>query len=364
MSLSAKNKYYLKRILPFGIIWLIIGWAFLWTEYAILGDVENTPVSAIRITPIIVVFASISIFFIGCFVGVIEVLYINQLFIRKSFPKKLIGKFIMYSILMFFLIFVFYMLAASIEMKVSVLSKSVWNQYIVFFSSITHISTAVQLLFSLIFSLVYSEISENLGQNILYNFLTGRYHRPVDENRIFMFVDMKDSTTIAEKLGHKSYFKLLREYYQSFSDAIIKNYGDVYQYVGDEIVITWDLEKGFKDNRCINCFFEMKTALLKQKSMFKSKYGLLPDFKAAIHCGQVTTGEIGALKKDIFFTGDVLNTTARILSYTNKLNADLLISENSIKKLDLGELYDAIDKGQHQLKGKEQALTIFEIKKV
>lgn len=222
MSLSAKNKYYLKRILPFGIIWLFISWAFLWTEYAILGDGSNTPESAIRITPIIVLFASTSIFFIGCFVGVIEVFYINNLFTNKSFPEKFFGKFFLYGLIMFILIFVFYMLAASIEMKASVFSKAVWNQYLIFFYSITHISTGIQLLFSLMASLLYAEISENIGQNILYNFFTGRYHKPVDENRIFMFVDMKDSTTIAEKLGHKMYFKLLRDYYQSFSDAILK----------------------------------------------------------------------------------------------------------------------------------------------
>jgi len=363
MKLSAKNKYYLKRILPFGIIWLIIAWAFLWTEYAILGDIENTPVSAIRITPIIVVFASISVFFIGCFIGIIEVLYINRLFAKKSFPKKLLGKFVLYSILMFLLMFIFYMLAASIEMKVSVFSKAVWNQYMVFFFSMTHISTAIQLLFSLVFSLVYAEISENIGQNILYNFFTGRYHKPVDESRIFMFVDMKDSTTIAEKLGHKTYFKLLRDYYQSFSDAILKNYGEVYQYVGDEIVITWKLNKGLTKNHCVECFFDMKTALSKHRKTFQKKYNTIPDFKAALHFGQVTTGEIGALKKDIFFTGDVLNTTARIQGLCNKYEVDLLVSKNLIDQLDLEDKYSVQILGKPQLKGKIDALDLVTVSK-
>ena len=142
MSISAKNKYYLKRILPFGIIWLFIGWAFLLSEYAVLGDPANTPESAIRITPIIVIFASISVFAVGCLVGIIEVSFINRLFAKKSFPVKFFGKFIIYSILMFILMFVFYMIAASIEMKISIFSKAVWNQYLVFFYSITHFSKA------------------------------------------------------------------------------------------------------------------------------------------------------------------------------------------------------------------------------
>jgi adenylate cyclase len=363
MSLSAKNIYYLKRIFPFGIIWLIMGWAFLWSEYAVLGDAVNTPVSAIRISPIIVIFASVSVFSIGCLVGIIEILFINKLFATKSFPKKLFGKFFLYSLLMFILMFIFYMLAASIEMKVSVFSKAVWNQYLVFFFSITHISSAIQLLFSLSASLLYAEISENLGHNVLLNFFTGRYHKPVDENRIFMFVDMKYSTTIAEKLGHKTYFKLLKDYYLSFSDAIIKNYGEVYQYVGDEIVITWKLDKGLNKNQCIECFFEMKTSLEKQAKNFEKKFTIVPDFKAALHFGQVTTGEIGALKKDIFFTGDVLNTTARILGLNPELEKDLLISEPLLRKLNPLDNYRVKDFGTKTLKGKTKSIQVFSIEK-
>ncbi len=143
------------------------------------------------------------------------------------------------------------MIAASLISKEPIYSKSVWEQYVGFFFSITHVSTWIQLLFSLFVSLFYFEISENLGQHVLLNFFTAKYHKPLVEERIFMFVDMKDSTTLAEQLGHEQYFKLLRNYYQSFSDAIIKNRGEVYQYVGDEIVVTWTLTKGLEKNHCI-----------------------------------------------------------------------------------------------------------------
>ncbi len=362
MSLSAKNKYYLKRILPFGIIWLAISLLLLWSDYAVLADQSQVDEWVIPITPAIFVFSSVSVFIVGCLVGAIEVFVVNKLFANQSFPKKIIGKFLLYTTVLFILVFILYLIAASIVSKESVFSKSVWNQYVQFFTSITHVSTWVQLLFSLLVSLIYAEVSENLGQNILYNFFTGRYHKPVDENRIFMFVDMKDSTTIAEKLGHKNYFKLLKDYYQSFSDAIIKNYGEVYQYVGDEIVITWRLENGLKDNRCIRCFIEMKTALQNQKNKFEKRYGKLPDFKAALHFGEVTTGEIDALKKDIFFTGDVLNTTARILGLTTELKEDFLISEPLSRKLDFSDNYSIKDLGTKALKGKTQSIKIFAIR--
>ncbi|KAA1245437.1 adenylate/guanylate cyclase domain-containing protein [Aquimarina sp. RZ0] len=363
MSISIKNKYYLKRILPFGIIWLAIAFLVMWSQYAVNPEQTDIIESDVPLTFEIVIFASVSIFLVGCIVGCIEVFIVNKLFIKQSFPQKIIGKLFLYTVVLSVLVLILYLLAASIVSNESFFSKKIWNEYVGFFTSITHISTWIQLLFSLLVSLLYSEISENLGQNILYNFFTGRYHKPVDENRIFMFVDMKDSTTIAEKLGHKTYFKLLRDYYRSFSDAILKNYGEVYQYVGDEIVITWKLDKGLKNNRCVECFFDMKTALQKQKKNFKKKYNTIPDFKAALHFGQVTTGEIGALKKDIFFTGDVLNTTARILGLTTELKKGFLISEPLSRKLEPSETYRLEDLGTKNLKGKTNSIKVFAVHK-
>lgn len=361
MTLSTKNKYYLKRILPFGIIWLAIALLIMWSQYAVNPEQTEIIESDVPLTFEIVIFASVSIFLVGCIVGCIEVFIVNKLFIRQSFPKKIIGKLFLYTIILSVLVLMLYLLAASIVSNQSMFSKKIWDEYVDFLSSITHISTWVQLLFSLLVSLLYSEISENLGPNIMYNFFTGRYHKPVDESRIFMFVDMKDSTTIAEKLGHKTYFKFLKDYYLSFSDAIIKNHGEVYQYVGDEIVITWKLDKGLINNRCIQCFFDMKKVLQKQQTSFQKKYNTMPDFKGALHFGQVTTGEIGALKKDIFFTGDVLNTTARILSLTTELNTDLLISESLLQKLTIKATHILKDLGTKKLKGKVKSIKVFAI---
>ncbi|WP_350285355.1 adenylate/guanylate cyclase domain-containing protein [uncultured Croceitalea sp.] len=359
IKLSPYSKRNIRRIIPFGIIWLVISWAFLYSEYAVLGDQSNTPHSAIRITPQIVVFASFSVFLVGTLVGFLETFFLNRIFIRRSFLQKILGKFFVYMVLMFVLILVFYCLAASIEMNVSVFNKAVWQQYLVFFFSVTHISTSVQLAFSLLVSLLYAEISDNLGQHVLPNFFTGKYHRPVVEDRIFMFVDMKDSTTIAETLGSKTYFELLRSYYFDFSKAIIKNSGEVYQYVGDEIVITWKLGKGLKHNHCIRCFYDMKADLEKKAKTYQKKFGITPNFKAALHCGEVTTGEIGALKKEIFFTGDVLNTTARIQNLCNSYNTDVLISGDLMEELQLEPYFEAKPLGKSKLKGKEHELELF-----
>ncbi len=146
---------------------------------------------------------------------------------------------------------------------------------------------------------------------------------------------MKSSTTIAENLGHVKYFEMLRAYYSDLSDPIIKYTGEIYQYVGDELVVSWKLKNGLQDNNCIECFFAMKAAIRKQTEKYNEKFGLLPEFKAGFHVGKVTTGEIGVIKKEIIFTGDVLNTAARIQGLCNLFEVDILISADLKKMLKL-----------------------------
>ncbi|MGB3636487.1 MAG: adenylate/guanylate cyclase domain-containing protein, partial [Rivularia sp. (in: cyanobacteria)] len=138
----------------------------------------------------------------------------------------------------------------------------------------------------------------------------------------------------------------------------VKNHGEVYQYIGDEIVISWKLKNGLERNYCLQCFFDMKADLIKRQDAYLQKYGVFPDFKAALHFGEVTTGEIGALKKEIFFTGDVLNTTARIQGLCNEYNVDLLVSKVLIDQLDFGNKYSVQILGKPQLKGKIDALDL------
>ncbi|GAB5409147.1 MAG: hypothetical protein BalsKO_15120 [Balneolaceae bacterium] len=175
-----------------------------------------------------------------------------------------------------------------------------------------------------------------------------------------MFLDMKSSTTIAESLGHIKYFELLDTYYNIMSDPIINSYGEVYQYIGDEIVISWKPDKGFDEANCIHCFFSIRDRLHEQKGALFNKYGFEIGFKAGIHFGEVTIGEIGALKKEIVFTGDVLNTTARIQSLCKELDSDLLIS-GAIKESLPQSNFQYISKGEIELKGRNKKEELFSV---
>ena len=363
LKLTPKSKRNISRIIPFGVIWLFVGWILLFVQEAATLNQNLNPSSAISVTYEVFVFASIAVTCIGLIVGAIEVLWLGNLFGKNSFSQKILYKVGFYTLFLVVVIIVIYPIAAGIELQKSPLDASVLDKLSNFLVSIEFFSTLVSVAFSLVLSLFYAEISENLGHGVLMNFFTGKYHTPTEEKRIFMFLDMKSSTTIAERLGHIKYFELLKEYYSDFSEAIIRSSGEVYQYVGDEIVISWKYEDGISNNNCVKCFFAMKESLSKRKAWYTSIFGVSPTFKAGLHFGKVTTGEIGVLKKEIIFTGDVLNTTARIQELCNAYQVELLISDSLVQNLPLEPEFQLRSLGKTELRGKEANFELYTVLK-
>lgn len=354
MKNRPKLRRFIFRLLPFGLIWLISGLVFLIVELAATGSFSQLPDTAIRIDFEIFLWSSIAITTVGLLIGFIEIKYLDYVFTNQNFVIRFICKLLVYSFLFLIIIFITYPLAVSLELNTPITDHRVWDKYYQYFTSVTHLSTALQLATALVLSLFYTEISEFIGQGVLLNFVTGKYHKPVEEERIFMFVDMKSSTSIAEQLGHQKYFRLLRAYYACFSEAIIQYEGEIYQYVGDEIILSWKYRSDQTDRRCIDCFFAMQNDLNRQQNSFWEKYGLRPSFKAGLHYGKVTTGEIGDIKKEILFTGDVLNATARIQSLCNTYNTNLLASVDLVSQLNLGSAYRVKTLGAVELRGKTE----------
>ncbi|WP_025743521.1 adenylate/guanylate cyclase domain-containing protein [Aquimarina pacifica] len=357
--LSPKQKRNIGRILPFGIIWLLFGLIFLAVEYAATKNFGYTAEGVIKVDYKVFIFAVWAITIVGLLIGVIELLFLHRFFSKSSFSQKIIGKLIIYAAFLFLIVCIAYPIAASIELETSVFDKVVWDKFLYYLNSITFLSTAFQMSVSLGVTLLYAEISENIGHGILINFVSGKYHRPKEENRIFMFLDMKSSTAIAEKLGHIKYFEFLKEYYYSLSDAMIEYSGEIYQYVGDEMVVSWKQKKGIKNTNCLHCFFAMKEALKRKEDEFIKNFGICPTFKAGFHYGAVTTGEIGSVKKEIIFTGDVLNATARIQGLCNQYQVDILISGDLYKILKLGPDFKVKPLGKTELRGKSTLIELY-----
>lgn len=198
----------------------------------------------------------------------------------------------------------------------------------------------------------------------LIRYVTGRYHLPEEVNKIFLFIDLKSSTAIAEKIGNTKYSSFLIDYFHDMTGAILMSKAEIYQYIGDEIILTWSFENGIKYARCINCFFDILNSIEMKKEEYLKKYTVYPEFKAAIHAGSVSVTWIGSIKKEIVYHGDVINTTARIQEECNKLNQKFLISDYMLQNIELPAYLRSEFLGELQLKGKQKKVKIFGLKSI
>ncbi len=209
----------------------------------------------------------------------------------------------------------------------------------------------------LIFTQLYLEINDKYSPGVFFEILRGKYDEPKIENRIVMFIDLKDSTPIAEKLGHSKYFKFIREFIREVSIAIIERQGQIYQYVGDEIVTSWKYSPK-NMQKALDSLILARKYLNKQNDRFKRRYDQLPEFRVGLHVGEVTIGEIGVIKKDLAMSGDTMNTTARIRSKCNELNEKFIISEDFRVKSALKD-FQIKYLGEIDLKGKSESLKLY-----
>jgi adenylate cyclase len=205
------------------------------------------------------------------------------------------------------------------------------------------------------------QMNRMVGTNVLRYFLAGRYHRPTAEERIFLFLDLERSTALAERLGSARYFELLRRFVDDLTDPIVAARGEIYQYAGDEVVVTWPLAEGVRAADCIRCFFWSQDAVAREAARYTRDFGTVPRFRAGLHGGPVTAGELGDLRRQIVFVGDILNTAARLEEYAKRAGLDLVVSDSLLRRLELPPGIEARRCGELDLRGKEAPVAAYSL---
>jgi adenylate cyclase len=208
------------------------------------------------------------------------------------------------------------------------------------------------------------QITSKFGQGVFGAIVRGKYQIPKGEKRVFMFLDLNNSTSIAETLGDEHYHQLLRDFFSDITNPILDNHGNIYQYVGDEVIVSWDYAQGMKNATCIQCFYDLKQHIHDHSEKYIRRYGFVPTFKAGIHCGMVVAGEIGIIKRDITYSGDVLNTTSRIQHLCREYNCEVIASGDVVAAMGENNVFSSQLLGVIKLRGKEKELQLNGIVKV
>ncbi len=296
----------------------------------------------------------------GAMISLIELYIFHQPKKKMSFIFLVIAKSIVYSLVFTALVLAVIFISRMIQYGYTSFSETYYSDEFQHFIHEEDLDSILLYALGLTSIMVFiKEISKKLGRAALINFITGRYYRPIMEDRIFMFLDINDSTTIAEKMSGMKYHSFVNQFFKDITESILTTSGEVHQYVGDEVVITWNMKKGLKDNNCLYTYFYAKQTIANLSEKYLSKYGFVPSFKVSLHCGHVIRGEIGEIKSEIVFSGDVMNTTSRIEGLCGTLNEPILISQQLMDKFPENVKGKFNSKGSFKLKGKENKLQVF-----
>ena len=199
-----------------------------------------------------------------------------------------------------------------------------------------------------------------IGSQYFSDLVSGRYQEPKEENRVFLFLDLKSSTTLAETLGHEKYSMLIQDCFRDLTDPILDNHAELYQYVGDEVVLTWRIKNIASYKHAINIYFDFKDVLEEKGEYYKQNYGVIPEFKAGLNSGRVMVAEVGIIRKEIAYHSDVLNTAARIQELCNKFHQPFLVSDEIVKTIGTDNI-EAEFQDNLTLRGKEKEVGVFAI---
>jgi adenylate cyclase len=202
-------------------------------------------------------------------------------------------------------------------------------------------------------------LSRLLGPRILVSLLTGRYHQPREEQRIVLFMDLRGSTQAAEKLGDEQFHRFLNQVFWDVTDPVLEAGGEIYRYVGDEIIVTWPVERGAGNAACVGCVFAVEDALARRRDHYLTEFGIEPRLRSALHAGPLIVGEMGDVKREIVMLGDTMNTTARIEGVCRTMQTDYIASAAALALALLPAGVRARSLGAVALRGKESGIELF-----
>jgi len=231
-------------------------------------------------------------------------------------------------------------------------------------------TVAITVAFSLAVTFVFVTVLQAatlLGRRTFRDLVFGRYRRPRAERRFFLFVDVVGSSAIAERLGPLDAHRFLSAVFSAVAEPVAEARGEIYQYVGDEIVVTWTEAEGAHRARPLRCLFAMRlfamrAALDARAQRFRTRFGVEPALRAALHFGEVIAGEVGDQRRAIVFHGDVMNTAARLEQATRDVGLRFIVSQAALEALGRPAGLELTDLGALALRGRSEPVPAYGIR--
>lgn len=186
-------------------------------------------------------------------------------------------------------------------------------------------------------SILVVQVEEFMGRRFFLGFLLGWYDKPRVGERVVLSIDLVGSSALNERLGDMLYFRFLNTTHSLMTEAVLRHEAEIHKYVGDEVIFTWTMQAGTRNNNCLNLFFDIQERLEAHRPVMMREFGAVPLFRGGLHGGRVITAQIGHIKRAIDLSGDVMNTTSRVQTLAKLQHADLMVTQQLLDRMPTAE---------------------------
>lgn len=205
----------------------------------------------------------------------------------------------------------------------------------------------------------FLQLQRLLGPGNLWRFVVGTYQKPIEEDRIFVFIDLNHSTSLTESLGPMRFAEFKNDFFHGLTRPVLDTEAEIVDYVGDEAILSWKTPVGLHNANWVRCLFLFDDWIRKRAGYYREHYGVEASFKASAHEGRVLASEMGNIRRKIAYSGDCLNTAARMEALCAQTGCQFLVSDHLIKMTDIPAEYPFRDLGSFALRGKSDQLGLW-----
>lgn len=202
-------------------------------------------------------------------------------------------------------------------------------------------------------------VSFKIGRGMPTNFFLGLYYQPKLVERIFIFLNISNADHVLKKNNLETYHQFIHEIYCAISVAAIHHNAYVYEYVDDQMIVYWKANHKARSSSWLFFCKEISTVMRNRQDYTEKTYGIVPKLRCVLHGGNVIQAEIGELKTEIVFHGDVLNTAARMMSVAHEKKQEFVASQYIVDRLTPPDEKIHHPIGEIELRGKQIPVSLY-----
>ncbi|MBK9421468.1 MAG: adenylate/guanylate cyclase domain-containing protein [Flavobacteriales bacterium] len=294
---------------------------------------------------------------LGAWTGVLEEFLFGRRFRSLAIPLQLLGKALAVNLLTLGLLLLAYKLDRGHELPYSSDNGLLGSRsFYVLMLQVALVTTM---------SILVVQVEEFMGRRFFLGFLLGWYDKPRIGERIVLAIDLVGSSALNERLGDLLYYRFLNTTHSLMTEAVLRHGAEIHKYVGDEVIFTWHMKDGLRDDHCIALFFDIQDRIEANKQEMLRMFGASPQFRGGLHGGRVITAQVGHIKRSIDLSGDVMNSTSRVQTMCKEQRENLMITGDLLGRMPTArERYSIGEPLPMRVKGGKRILQVYAVKKI